>query len=130
MEFKKYQVLGAFFKSYLNGVKLNNEWVEVWEKNINELIETLPHGSGVDGETKFNYEESKNDKLIINSAYHFMDDNGFYDGWTDIQIILKPDWSRVDLNVKGIFPKKYSDIRNYLEELFMESFEENYTKLF
>lgn len=118
---KKYQQLGLNFMSYLSCIKLeNNEWKEKWEDEINKIIDSLPHGSGIDGKTEFNFEESKKHKLIINSGYHRMDENGFYDGWVDFKVIIQPGWDCPNINIKGNFGKKYDILKNYLEELFYE----------
>ena len=45
----------------------------------------LPHGSGIDGTNSID-DKSTPAKIIVNSEYHFMDDNGFYAGWFEFRI--------------------------------------------
>jgi hypothetical protein len=114
-----YVELGNVFKSYLYGVKnQNGTMIDHNEEKLNELIDLLPHGSGIDGTTKLDLEHSKLNKIIITSSYHHMDEYGGYDGWTDFEIILSPDWGGFDIDIKGKFPKRYLDTKEYLADTF------------
>jgi hypothetical protein len=125
---KKYQCLASAFKSYSYYIsKNNNDTAEMFMNDIKQLIESLPHGSGIDSTTNFSYLSSKEDKLIITSGYHHMDNNGYYDGWTDFKIILTPSWYGFNLKIQGAFPRKYADTREYLEDLFATDLDQGYT---
>lgn len=50
----------------------------------------LPSGSGFDSGTEFNYEDSTEDCLVLCTSFHHMDEHGYYDGWTDHVIKVKP----------------------------------------
>lgn len=60
------------------------------EEKIDSLMFLFPSGSGFDGKTKINYELSKDDKIVINSEYHCMSENGFYCGWITFRAIITP----------------------------------------
>lgn len=128
MDGQKYQCLGVAFQAYKNCIVSNDFTnLEKWETVINDIVESLPTGSGIDGETTFDFEKSKVDKLIINSEFHFMDNNGFYDGWGTFRIIISPDWRGFNMNVSCKFPKKYKMIlQDYLYDTFSYDLEQPY----
>lgn len=58
-------------------------------REIDRLMGTAPHGSGLDGNTIIN--EKSNDKRIeIKTEYHCMNSNGFYGDWLNLTIVLTP----------------------------------------
>jgi len=100
----------------------NIEAMDKHEDRLTELINMLPHGSGIDGETKLNYDKSRAKQIVIDSGYHFMDENGFYDGWYMFSIIITPCWGGFDIKLTGAsyWPKKYRHIKEYLIDEFSE----------
>ena len=57
----------------------------------------LPSGSGIDCGMKIDFERSKTlkgenypSKIVLLGNYHYMDENGFYSGWFDFQLTIKP----------------------------------------
>lgn len=120
MEKRVYQQLAQAVGAWRNCVKSGNEvWRERWQERIDQLIGNLPHGSGVDGETSFDYDTSKEDKLVIRSSFHFMNDNGMYDGWADFSLVITPSLQfGMSLHVGGAFPKRHQDVKDYLHETF------------
>ena len=64
--------------------------------NIEELEERLPHGSGID--YKWTFRENKN-FVYAENAYHYMNENGFYDGVLPFTIRFpKDDMKSFDLH--------------------------------
>jgi hypothetical protein len=125
---KKYVSLGIAFNAYLNCSNDNHIWHEKWTDAINQIIDSLPHGSGIDGKTEFNFNESRPDKLVIDSQYHCMNENGFYDGMYDFKLILKPDWQNFKMQIKSNLPKKYKDSTiEYLSDLFYHDLTQDIT---
>jgi hypothetical protein len=116
---KKYQELAGRFTAYKNCLKSNNkEWEEKHYSKIEEIINSLPHGSGIDGKTEFDFDNSKSDKLIINSSYHAMDENGFYDRWIDFSLIITPSLQfGFNLTITGKFGRN-QEIKEYLLDIF------------
>jgi len=90
------------------------EWVE---KNI------LPRGSGVDSGTKIK-ENSTSEKIVLSFGFHHMDENGYYDGWTEHQAIITPSlsWS-FNLKITG---KDKRGIKEYLRDLFEQVMSEEW----
>jgi hypothetical protein len=105
-------------RCYENG----NDWYKTHDDVIDQLIDLLPHGSGVDANTQLLLDECKPydkpiRKIVIASSYHAMNENGYYDGWYDFKIIITPDFSGIDINIKGKFGKE-QDIKDYLFDYF------------
>lgn len=103
----------------------NNTWEVKHDNAIEQLIEILPHGSGIDGTTELSFDESKEDKIVITSSFHHMNDVGMYDGWTDFKLVIRPSLIHgFTLKVIGSFPRKYSDTRDYLAEIFSHALDQ------
>lgn len=75
------------------------------DESLDRLIEFLPHGSGIDGKTVLNYEEtgiteekspSTVQKLVFDSEYHHMNSNGYYCGWFGFRITFLATFSGFD----------------------------------
>lgn len=97
----------------------NNEWLARHESDLNELVENyLPSGSGFDNGTKFNWEESNRNKLVFDTAFHHMDENGYYDGWTEHKVIITPDLL-FGFNIK-ITGRNRNDIKEYINQVFSD----------
>lgn len=45
-----------------------------------KILETIPHGSGIDGKWNIGI---KGNVITCNNSFHLMDENGFYSGWKD-----------------------------------------------
>ncbi len=80
------------------------------------LDEFMPHGSGIDNGVTFDYEKSTEKHLIFHFAYHFMDENGYYDGWGDFTLHVTPClWQGYDLRITG---KDRNDVKDYFYQVF------------
>ena len=113
-----YSKIANLFCAYNNCVKSgNNEYKNIHEDALNQLVkDNFPSGSGFDKGTKFNWEKSSRNKLVFNISFHHMDDNGYYCGWTDHEVIITPDLVfQYDIRVTG---KNYRDIKEYIGEVF------------
>lgn len=87
-----YQELASLFDAYKRCVDTNNhEWRDQHHATIEWLVDNyMPSGSGIDGGTKFDWDASKPDKLVFTFGYHHMNDGGYYDGWTEHTLAVKP----------------------------------------
>ena len=122
---KLYQKLAQTFQAWLNCHDSgNNDWLARHEETIEELVkEHMPSGSGFDSGTRFVFISSQPEKLVFSSAYHHMNENGYYDGWSEFDIIVTPSLTSgfdVRLRSKGPFPRKYADTKDYILETFQE----------
>lgn len=93
------------------------EWFERHSDRIEQLVHTyLPSGSGFDLGTSIDWDASRPDRLVFNTAFHHMDENGYYDGWTDYQVICRASLAfGFDLRITG---RDRRDIKDYIHDAF------------
>jgi len=95
----------------------NDIWAEKHTERIRELVEIyFPSGSGFDSGCGFDFEKSRENKLVFYTSFHHMNNAGFYDGWSDHSVIVTPSLSLgFDVRVTG---RNRNDIKVYIAELF------------
>lgn len=100
-----------------NCVESGNEELEQKHgETIKALQESLPSGSGFDSGTEIDVESSGRLRLVLTTAYHHMNDGGFYDGWTSHTITVRPDLLfGFTLTISG---KDKNDIKDYIGKVF------------
>lgn len=98
------------------------EWTARHRDAIYDLVENfMPSGSGIDSGTKIDWEGSTPLRLVFLTAYHHMNEGGFYDGWTEHKVIVTPSLTRsFDLKVTG---RDRNRIKDYLFETFASALE-------
>jgi hypothetical protein len=64
-------------------------------------------------------ESSTPDKLVFNTSFHHMDENGYYTGWTDHNIIVTPTFGSFKIAITG---KDRGGIKEYLHDVFDQVF--------
>jgi hypothetical protein len=70
--------------NYVTGLDVNDDRVV---SGLEFLIDTLPHGSGIDCGWSIN--APKNGRYVyFSNSYHCMDDNGYYVGYQDFTIVI------------------------------------------
>lgn len=90
--------------------------------NKTDEIETLirryfPCGSGFDAGTKLI--SATGEKIILETSFHHMNDAGYYDGWSNHRVIIKPDFEYgYTLKVTG---RDRNGIKDYIEDCFYNS---------
>lgn len=103
--------------------QVNEEYMGVCEDRLYKLEQMLPSGSGIDSGCKIDVENSSSDKVVILFSWHHMDENGYYDGWTDHKLIVKPKlWNNFDVRITG-------RDRNYLKEYLYDLFDSALRKI-
>lgn len=123
LENKVYQVLASSFQAYLNcsptsnnSKPFNREWYDKHKYAIEYLCKQLPSGSGIDSGTKFNFEKSKPNRLVLNVDFHHLDENGYYDGWSEHEIVIVPDLAHnFDFRITG---RDRNQIKDYLSDTY------------
>jgi hypothetical protein len=113
---KLYAKLAMLVQARLNCIDgFNSEWKLKLEEKIEELVRNhLPSGSGFDSGTKIDLEVSNN-RLVFCTAYHHMDENGSYDGWTEHVVRVSPSFHGVHMTVSG---RNRNGIKDYIYESF------------
>lgn len=97
----------------------NTEWIEKHTDSLKAIEAKLPSGSGWDSGTKIDLVKSTPERLVFFGSFHHMNDGGFYDGWTDHEIIVTPSL-QFGFNVK-VTGRDRNDIKEYLAGLFLEA---------
>lgn len=97
----------------------NHEWHARHSGEIMRIArDHLPSGSGIDSGCVVMSEESRSDRLVIHVPFHCMNEHGFYDGWRDYRVIVRPAFHGLSLTVAG---RDYNGIKDYLADVFMEA---------
>lgn len=115
---KLYQEIASTIAALKNCEKSGNrEWFEKHKDTLYDIEKNiLPHGSGIDSGCKINLEKSSENKIVIDVPYHCMDENGYYAGWRDYQIIIRAHLaSSFVIDVKG---RDYNGLKDYLADTF------------
>lgn len=118
--YKFYREIAKCLGAYHNCIRSNNsDGTHNWADKIDDLTKKyLPHGSGFDTGTKFDWQRSTHNKLVFNTAFHHMNEGGFYDGWTEHTIIITPDLM-FGFNLK-ITGRNRNDIKEYIHSQFSD----------
>lgn len=90
----RYKRIATIFNAIFNCEKTGNkEWLEKWEARLAEYEKDMPHGSGIDGTNRLMCKYDKAGtvvEMIVTGEYHFMNDNGMYDGWYKFSVHVRP----------------------------------------
>lgn len=94
----------------------NTVWLEHHRETLASLCDKyLPSGSGFDAGCKLMPESTPN-RLVFSAEFHHMDDGGFYDGWTEHQVIVSADLCfDYSLRVTG---RDKRQIKDYIGDTF------------
>lgn len=111
--------IGKTFESYDNRFNWTREhWQQISDdidSELENLCDYLPSGSGIDSGTKLD-ESSKPERLVFTFGFHHMDEDGYYDGWTEHTAIVTPSLANeYELRITG---RNRNDIKDYLHETF------------
>lgn len=103
------------FAAYLD--ERNSVWADRWQERIDQLMAMLPKGSGFDNGTRLDEERSDPDKrMVFLTAFHHMDDHGYYCGWTDHEVIVTPTlWRGPAIRISGVNKR---GIKEYIHGVF------------
>jgi hypothetical protein len=102
----------------------NKEWQSIWEDVLANAEEELPHGSGFDFYPVVTDLNKVTDRhFTIFGRYHAMDENGYYDGWSDYTIHV---WATFDgVAVTCVGGGKHNE---YIRERFWEALNNKFEK--
>jgi len=80
---------------------VNNTFLTQCEFQIDHYESMLPSGSGLDSGCTIDRGNSGKEGIIINFDFHHLNENGYYDGWTNHKAIIKPTLTGIELKVYG-----------------------------
>lgn len=95
---------------------LNAEWGPIARARLEQLVNMLPSGSGIDSGTKL--ESASASRIVLTAGFHHMNDCGMYDGWTEHRITIRPTFAGLELTISG---RNRSDIEDYLHEIYHDA---------
>lgn len=118
-----YQQISIAICALENCLKKDNlDWACHWEQRLAEMESRLPSGGGFDSGTKINFDKSTPEKLVFDTAFHHMNENGFYCGWTEHAVTVRPSLQfGFEVKVGG---RNKNDIKDYIHEVFSTTLEE------
>ena len=97
----------------------NDQLIESANVKLKAIKNSLPSGSGFDNGTYLVEDESGDSKLVFETAYHHMNSDGFYCGWTHHVVTITPSFvGKFDIKVSGV---NKNDITDYIADIFSES---------
>ncbi len=101
----------------------NDEWEQKSRAELEQIAkDVLPRGSGIDCGTKIDLDASNGNKLVLITSFHHMNEDGFYDGWTEHSVIVTPDLA-FGFNLK-ITGRDRNEIKEYLHEVYRTALSE------
>ena len=96
--------------------RAEGEWKDRAEAQIEKISESLPYGSGFDEGSRVVLEKSTGDKIVIKTSFHHLNGNGYYDGWTEHNVIVTPSLQYgYYLKITG---RNRNWIKDYIHEVF------------
>ncbi len=114
-----YRAIAQALVALENSIESNNaEWVLRWNAVLREYDKLLPSGAGLDNGSVLIKADSNDERLVIETAFHHMTDDGCYDGWTEHRLTVKPSFLGINIAVSG---RDRRDIKDYLSEVFTEA---------
>lgn len=121
---KRYIAIAKAVGSYHRCVASDNtEWQAKHKEAIEDLCSDLPSGSGFDSGSHIDLDQSTGEKLVFHTSFHHMNDGGYYDGWTEHEVILTPSLEMgYRLKVTGT---NRNDIKDYIHEQFAYALDNN-----
>ena len=115
---KLYRELASLVRARLNCEETGNrEWFQKYEERIEELVKNyMPSGSGFDCGTKIDLDKSTPEKLVFYTDFHHMNEVGYYDGWTEHRITVRPSLAfGFTLTISG---RNRNEIKDYIHQAF------------
>ena len=109
--------LASQIDAYMHCQKTGNvEWEAKHKAKIDEYVEALPSGCGIDNGTKLLIDDCKDNLLVLQVGYHHMDDAGGYDGWTEHIVKARPSFIHgIELSISG---RDRNAIKEYLYDVY------------
>jgi hypothetical protein len=113
-----YQVLANLIEARNNCIDHGkSEWKDNHTDRILDLVkEHMPSGSGFDSGTTIDLDASTAEKIVFHTSFHHMNEDGFYDGWTEHKVTVRPSLGRlINIRISGI---DRNMIKEYMDDEF------------
>ena len=124
---KIYQSIASKIQARANCAAMNpqnTEWEKRHKNETDDMITNyLPSGSGFDSGTRLDWDRSTGEKLVFITSFHHMDENGYYDGWTEHTVTVRASLTNdFDLTISG---RDRNDIKEYIADAFRNALDQN-----
>ena len=93
----------------------NKEWLDKHTETLKELMQGLPSGAGFDNGTKLDEPACNAMALRFNTSFHHMNEHGYYDGWTDHTVTVRPTFDGLAITVSGV---NCNDVKDIIADAF------------
>ena len=94
----------------------NTEWIARHSEVIERIMSNAPSGSGFDSGTTLNRDKTNSQRLVLETSFHHMNQDGYYDGWTEHTVRVWADLtSDFRLTISG---RDHNDIKDLIAETF------------
>lgn len=110
------KLIAQLIDARLRCLETGNTFADTHTDTLRQLANLLPHGSGIDAGVTVDLERSHLEKIVLNTAFHHMDEHGFYDGWTEHTVTVTPSFLG-DRRLRISGPNR-NDIKEYLHQTF------------
>lgn len=110
MEKKIYQRLAELIR--WNPPK-DPKWVDARDEEIEAIMKTAPHGSGIDGDVILIEKDSSDTKIVIKAEYHTMNQNGYYGKWITAIITITATLVTPGFDIDVQFEEDIEQINNH-----------------
>jgi len=119
-----YRAIASRIDAYKRCIETHNTlWEEKHLEGIRHMESLLPSGAGIDNGTQIDVDASTGEKLVLITSFHHMNDVGYYDGWTEHIICVKPSLIHgITMTISG---KDRNQIKDYLYEVYDVALSEN-----
>jgi len=89
---------------------------------LDRINKALPSGSGFDNGTSI--ESVTDQKIVFSTSFHHINENGFYDGWTNHRVTVSASLTfGFVINVSG---KNKNEIKDYISDIFNVTLESDF----
>jgi hypothetical protein len=100
------------------------DWKHRHAARLDAMAKELPSGAGIDCGTKIDRDRSTPEKIILTMSYHHMNENGYYDGWTEHTITCRPSFIHgIKLTIGG---RDRNQVKDYLHDVYSTALSEPY----
>lgn len=65
-------------------------WYDIHTQRLAKLAEHLPRGAGFDDGTRIAIDACTPERIVLTTAFHHMNEHGFYTGWSEHTIYVRP----------------------------------------
>ena len=119
-----YSELATLIDARKRCIETNNDFANTHQVTIERLVrDHMPSGSGFDNGTQIDLDKSHAGRLVFSTAFHHMNETGYYDGWTEHTVRVTPSFlGGFDIRVSG---RNRNDIKEYICETFGHALEQD-----